>query len=157
MMERAPSRAVSPWQHHVYPPGTYPNRSDAVAPPIPQSFGIESFIEGREKLPTMGQHRVEGKIQDNMNNRHSSGTAHTQARESKAVRASTTDALSAVRLCSVREAARYLALSEWTVRQLVHSDKLPCVRCGRRILIDTQDLDAWIAANKTQSHFSFGA
>ena len=92
-----------------------------------------------------------------MNSRHTSGTAYPQPRNSKGLHSSTTDGQSAVRLCSVREAARYLALSEWTVRQLVHSDKLPCVRCGRRILIDTQDLDAWIAANKTQSHFSFGA
>ncbi len=148
MMERAPSRAVSPWQHHVYPPGTYPNRSDAVAPPIPQSFGIESFIEGREKLPTMGQHRVEGKIQDNMNNRHSSGTAHTQARESKAVLDSTTDGKSAVRLLSVADVACYLGLSAWTIRQMIHTGQLPHIRVGRRILLDRRDVDKWIEQKK---------
>ena len=37
------------------------------------------------------------------------------------------------RLYSVREAARYLGISQWAVRHLNWSSKLPCVRQGRRI------------------------
>ncbi len=94
---------------------------------------------------------------DSMNNRHDSVTPTPRTRESKAVPARAADRVSAARLCSVRQAAGYLALSEWTVRQMVHNGTLPHVRYGRRILIDTQDLDAWIAANKTRPQFSFGA
>jgi excisionase family DNA binding protein len=52
------------------------------------------------------------------------------------------------RLYSIQEAADYLALSTWTVRELIWQGKLPHVRLGRRILLDLQDLDALIAHHK---------
>lgn len=54
----------------------------------------------------------------------------------------------AKRLYSIQEAADYLALSTWTVRELIWKGELPHVRLGRRILLDLQDLDALIAHNK---------
>ena len=55
---------------------------------------------------------------------------------------------SAKRLYSIKEAAEYLALSTWTVRELIWQGVLPHVRLGRRILIDIQDLDALITHHK---------
>jgi excisionase family DNA binding protein len=52
------------------------------------------------------------------------------------------------RLYSIREAAEYLSLSTWTVRELIWKGTLPHVRLGRRILVDLQDLDALIRCNK---------
>jgi len=48
------------------------------------------------------------------------------------------------RLCSIQEAATYLAVSDWTVRRMVWTGALPHIRRGRRILLDLRDLDAWI-------------
>jgi excisionase family DNA binding protein len=52
------------------------------------------------------------------------------------------------RLYSIQEAADYLALSCWTVRELIWQGTLPHVRQGRRILLDIHDLDALIAHHK---------
>ena len=96
----------------------------------------------------MGQHRVGGETHDTMNNRHNPGTANTQALESKAVLASTTDGKSAVRLLSVADVACYLGLSAWTIRQMIHTGQLPHIRVGRRILLDRRDVDKWIEQKK---------
>ena len=48
------------------------------------------------------------------------------------------------RLLSVREAAAVLGISERTIRSLVSRGELPCVRIGRRVLFDPQDLETFI-------------
>ncbi|MGD9853259.1 MAG: helix-turn-helix domain-containing protein [Nitrospirales bacterium] len=53
-----------------------------------------------------------------------------------------------VRLFSERDAAAYLGISYWTVRDLRFRGELPGIKIGRRILIDKQDLDAYIARLK---------
>ena len=53
-----------------------------------------------------------------------------------------------VRLLSMQAAAALLSISYWTVRNLIWGGDLPCVRVGRRILIDRQDLETFIAENK---------
>ncbi|MCW5781312.1 MAG: helix-turn-helix domain-containing protein [Nitrospira sp.] len=55
-------------------------------------------------------------------------------------------------LYSVREAARYLGISQWAVRHLNWSSKLPCVRQGRRVLFDIYDMDRFIENNKREGH-----
>ena len=45
------------------------------------------------------------------------------------------------RLYSLPEAAEYLGRSEWSIRRLVWSGKLPQVRCGKRVHVDIQDMD----------------
>lgn len=52
------------------------------------------------------------------------------------------------RLLSVREAACYVGISHWTLRQKAWEGELPEVRLGRRLLFDLRDLDAWIERSK---------
>ncbi len=54
------------------------------------------------------------------------------------------------RLCSLTDAARYLAVSDWTVRQMVWRGDLPHIKTGKRILIDLKDLDGWIEREKVK-------
>lgn len=52
------------------------------------------------------------------------------------------------RLFSIPEAAEYLALSPWTIRELIWKGALPKVQPNRRILLDIRDLDTFIERNK---------
>lgn len=52
------------------------------------------------------------------------------------------------RLLSQQEAAGYLGISYWTLRDLVFRRELPFVKIGRRILIDRLDLDAYLDRSK---------
>ncbi len=56
-----------------------------------------------------------------------------------------------VRLLDLRRAARYLGLSYWTLRGMLHRGELPFIHAGRKILIDVRDLNEWIEARK-ESH-----
>ena len=53
------------------------------------------------------------------------------------------------RLVSQQEAATYLGISYWTLRDLVFRRDLPSLRIGRRLLLDLRDLEAFIANAKT--------
>ena len=52
------------------------------------------------------------------------------------------------RLLSQSAAAAYLGISKWTLRDLVFRGEIPCVRIKRRILVDRQDLDAFLDRSK---------
>jgi excisionase family DNA binding protein len=52
------------------------------------------------------------------------------------------------RLFALSEAAAYLGLSPWTVRELQWKGKLPRVDLGRKLLFDRVDLDALIERQK---------
>lgn len=54
------------------------------------------------------------------------------------------------RLYSLKDAASYLGLSYWSVRDLIHNGTLRYVKVGRRILLDIQDLDRFVEMNKTE-------
>lgn len=54
------------------------------------------------------------------------------------------------RLYSVEEAGIYLGRTAWAVREMIYAGKLPCIKDGRRVLLDVRDLDTWIDRNKTQ-------
>ena len=54
----------------------------------------------------------------------------------------------AKRLYNIKESAEYLGQTDWGMRSLVWSKKLPVVRHGRKIWLDLKDLDAFIEANK---------
>jgi excisionase family DNA binding protein len=52
------------------------------------------------------------------------------------------------RLYSIKEASEYLGRSEYALREMIWSGKIPQVRFDRRIYIDINDLDALIEKNK---------
>lgn len=52
------------------------------------------------------------------------------------------------RLLTLPQAARYLGLSPWTIRELIWRGVLPRVRLSRKILLDQRDLDAAIETAK---------
>jgi excisionase family DNA binding protein len=51
---------------------------------------------------------------------------------------------------SLAEASEYLSVSDWSVRAMVWRGDLPHVRLGKRILIDSRDLDGWIDRTKVR-------
>jgi len=55
------------------------------------------------------------------------------------------------RLYTLKEAARYLGRSEWSMRELIWAGKIPIVRGdgARKIFLDIKDLDAYIKGNKS--------
>jgi excisionase family DNA binding protein len=53
------------------------------------------------------------------------------------------------RLLSIEEGAVYLSLSKREVYNMIATGDLPAVTHGRRKMIDIQDLNQWIARNKT--------
>lgn len=55
----------------------------------------------------------------------------------------------APRLMTVRQAAQYLGRTEKGTYHLVASGALPSVRSDARLMLDRQDLDKWIEANKS--------
>ena len=52
------------------------------------------------------------------------------------------------RLLSQQEAAVYLGISYWTLRELNFRGDIPYLRIGRRILVDRQDVDAYLERGK---------
>ncbi len=54
------------------------------------------------------------------------------------------------RLLNVREAAKYIGRTESAVRELVWNEKLPHIRCDRRVMLDIRDLDRWIDTNRVE-------
>jgi excisionase family DNA binding protein len=52
------------------------------------------------------------------------------------------------RLLTLREAACYLGISPWTLRELTWKGSLPVVRMTRKLHFDLQDLDRFIEASK---------
>ena len=52
------------------------------------------------------------------------------------------------RLYSIEEAAIYLGRTVWAVREMIWAKKIRCVKDGRRILLDINDMDKWIEDNK---------
>ncbi len=60
----------------------------------------------------------------------------------------TTNGLPAPRLLDYKAAGVYLSLSYWSLRELILNGEIPHLRFGKKILIDRQDLDAWIEQRK---------
>ena len=52
------------------------------------------------------------------------------------------------RLLDLNSAARYVGVSYWTLRAILHNGEIPFIRIGRRLLVDRCDLDDWIDRNK---------
>ena len=54
------------------------------------------------------------------------------------------------RLWSVKHAAAELDLSPHTLRRWIFQGRLPCVRLGRRVLIDPVDIEQLIRDNRSE-------
>lgn len=59
------------------------------------------------------------------------------------------------RLLRTKEAAEYLALSQWKLRRLIACGRLPVVQDeeGGPFLLDVRDLDGYIERNKRTATF----
>ena len=53
------------------------------------------------------------------------------------------------RLLGTKDAAEYLGVSIWTLRDLIWNGELPIVRFGRKQYVDVKDLNALVDRNKT--------
>jgi len=60
----------------------------------------------------------------------------------------TTNGLPAPRLLDYKAAGAYLSLSYWSLRELVFNGEIPHLKFGKKVLIDRQDLDAWVELHK---------
>jgi len=63
------------------------------------------------------------------------------------------DAIPKRRLLRTKQAAEYLSLSPWKLRQLISYGRLPVVQAeeGAPFLLDIRDLDGYIERNKRTS------
>ena len=63
------------------------------------------------------------------------------------------DAIPRRRLLRTKQAAEYLSLSPWKLRQLIAYGRLPVVQAeeGAPFLLDIRDLDGYIERNKRTS------
>lgn len=52
-------------------------------------------------------------------------------------------------LCDVKEAARFLSISPWTVRALIRQGKLHPVRIGRLVRLEGREIQSFIDAAKS--------
>lgn len=52
------------------------------------------------------------------------------------------------RLYTVKEAGEYLGLSVWSIRERIYSGQIAHVSIGRRVMVDIEDMDELIQANK---------
>jgi len=52
------------------------------------------------------------------------------------------------RLLSQKEAAVYLGISYWTLRDLIFRGEIPYIQMKRRVLVDLRDLDVFIDREK---------
>jgi len=65
-----------------------------------------------------------------------------------AVSGSTVGAKPREGLLTVRQVAAYLSVSERTVRRLIATGQLRCIRIGRLTRIDPGDVSRWLSARK---------
>jgi len=83
---------------------------------------------------------------------HIAGTAASEKPVNSGSAGSTSDRTTngplAPRLLDYKSAGVYVSLSYWSLRELVLNGEIPHLRFGKKILIDRQDLDAWIEQHK---------
>jgi len=60
-------------------------------------------------------------------------------------------------LQSIESAAKTLSLSPWTVRAYIRQGKIRPVRIGRRVLIDSQEIERIVEEGRNRSTVPSGA
>jgi excisionase family DNA binding protein len=61
---------------------------------------------------------------------------------------STTQSDASPRLLGISAAAKYLGATSWFVRTLIWERRIPYCRFGKRLLLDKNDLDSFVATQK---------
>ncbi len=87
-----------------------------------------------------------------MKSGHSPGTVPSGKPVNRGSAGGTSDDKSNVpiqpRLLDYKSAGAYLSLSYWSLRELVLNGEIPHLKFGKKVLIDKEDLDAWIEQRK---------
>lgn len=60
--------------------------------------------------------------------------------------------MSELQLYNVKEAAARLSISHWSVMAFIKAGKLHPIRLGRRVLLDDQELERFVAEAKAESN-----
>ena len=55
------------------------------------------------------------------------------------------------RLYSVKELVQEIGATEWFWRSQIWGGRLPCVQVGRKMLVDSADIEIFIQKNKTHN------
>lgn len=56
------------------------------------------------------------------------------------------------RLLSIRDAATYMACSEWVMRSLIDKGELPHLKVGKKLRVDRGDLDTFIDLHRITNY-----
>lgn len=88
----------------------------------------------------------------------SNSRAHSRAQRSQSISPQRSERAQRIvnpvspRLLPLKQAAEYLGLTLWALRERIWAGDIPVVRFsgGRKMFIDTQDLDDLIAKNKVR-------
>lgn len=51
-------------------------------------------------------------------------------------------------LLDLKESARLLSTTHWTIRGLIWDGQLPFLKVGRKLMVDRKDLLAWVERSK---------
>ena len=55
------------------------------------------------------------------------------------------------KLIGFEEVAELMGIPESTIRKMVTARRIPCVRLGKHVRFDREDIEAWIERNKVGS------
>ena len=62
-----------------------------------------------------------------------------------------TKATGEVRLVGLREASERLGLALWTLRKWASNRRIPVVKLGSRVMVDSRDLDKLVEAHRREA------
>lgn len=61
------------------------------------------------------------------------------------------------KLIGFEEVAELMSIPESTIRRMVTAKRIPCVKLGKHVRFDPEDIEAWIERNKVGSGEADGA
>jgi hypothetical protein len=58
------------------------------------------------------------------------------------------------RLYSIKELVEEIGATEWFWRSQIWDGQLPCMQVGRKMFVDSQDIESFIVNNKTKNQIN---